>query len=65
MKAEKMVIELIKLLTEMGVDTYTKCKCMIMSSCKDPATEFFFTELFARVDDRRPKLLEMKGGAVV
>ncbi|MBQ8188550.1 MAG: hypothetical protein IJZ44_02110 [Lachnospiraceae bacterium] len=60
MKTEKMVIQLVKLLTEMGVDTYTKCKCMIMSGCKDPATEFFFTELFARVDDRRPKLLEMK-----
>ena len=65
MKNEKTVIELVKLLTEMGVDTYTKCKCMIMSSYKDPATKFFFSELFLRVDDRRPKLLEMKGGALV
>ena len=60
MKTEKIVIQLVKLLTEMGVDAYTKCKCMIMSSCKDPASKCFFTELFARVDDRRPKLLEMK-----
>lgn len=60
MKIGEMVIELVKILTEMGEDTYTKSKCMIMSSCKDPLSKLFFTELFARVDDRRPKMIEMK-----
>ena len=60
----KEIIEMITILTGMSEDLYTKCKCMIMSSCKDPVSECFFTELFVRVNERRPKLLEMKGGAV-
>lgn len=65
MKTEKMVIEMIEILLQMGVDTYTKSKCMFLSSSESPLMKCFFTELFARVDDRRPKLLEMKGGAMV
>lgn len=60
MKTEEMVIEMINILMGMGIDTYTECKYTILLSVKTPRTKFFFTELFIRVDDRRPKLLEMK-----
>ena len=56
----KEILEMVEILTGMSEDWYTKCKYMILLSAKSPCIKFFFTELFARADDRRPKLLEMK-----
>lgn len=61
----KEIVELVNILTEMSLDTYMRCKYTILAACKHDGSLYFFTKLFALVDKRRPKLLEMKGGVTV
>ncbi len=58
--------EMATILMELGVDTYLKCKLMILANAKKhqpQETVDFFEKLFAITDERRPLLLEMRGGA--
>lgn len=58
------IIEMLKILTELSFDGYMMCKYAIMSKCHDYESEYFFTKLFEVAERRRPKMIEMKGGAV-
>lgn len=65
MKTEEMIVEMVNILTGLSVDTYVKCKYIIMSSSRSSDSKLLFAKIFEVTDRRRPKLLEMKGGAVV
>ncbi len=59
----KEVIEMAKTLLEMGTDTYTKCKYILLSvSAGHQGTHDFISKLFEVTDRRRPPLIEMKKG---
>ena len=60
----QQIIEMLKILTELSLDRYMMFKYAIMSKRHDYESEYFFTKLFEVAEKRRPKLLEMKGGAV-
>jgi len=59
----KEVIEMTQILLEMGTDTYTKCKYILLSvSAGHQGTHNFINELFEYTDGHRPFLIEMKKG---
>lgn len=60
----KETIGMIRILLEMGTDTYLKCKYIFLAlSTEHQGTHDFISKLFEHTDKRRPPLIEMKKGA--
>lgn len=60
----KGIIEMIQILLEMGTDTYTKCKyILLLVSAGHQGMHNFMNKLFEAADRHRPFLIEMKKGA--
>lgn len=59
----KEIIEMIQILLEMGTDTYTECKYILLTvSAGHQGTHNFMNELFDYTDGHRPPLIGMKEG---
>lgn len=65
--SDKELQEMAIILMEMGIDTYLKCKYMILSDAlihSSPDVVNFFKKIFSIADRNRPLLIGMKEGVV-
>ena len=59
----KEIIEMVQILSEMGTDTYLKCRYIFLAvSTEHQGMHDFINKLFELTDKRRPRSIEMKEG---
>lgn len=62
----KEIIEMVQILSEMGTDTYLKCKYTMQAVSRDQKrVEDLIDKLFHITDSRRPLQIGMKKGGAV
>ena len=63
MNHRQEIIDMVQILSEMGTDTYLKCRYVFLAvSTEHQGMHDFINKLFELTDKRRPQSIEMKEG---